>query len=121
MPETVAPERLLAALLGSPEDGLLSFALDGTIQIWSRGAERLYGYAPAEMAGQPLARLLPVSEVQVYDGLLRAAINGEFPQCENRERLHKDGSIVRVTLAHVPIRNEQGEITGILERGRVPS
>jgi diguanylate cyclase (GGDEF)-like protein/PAS domain S-box-containing protein len=121
MPETVAPERLLAAILGSTEDGLLSFALDGTIQIWSRGAERLYGYAPAEMAGQPLARLLPVSEVQVYDGLLRAAINGEFPQCENRERLHKDGSIVRVTLAHVPIRNEQGEITGILERGRVPS
>jgi PAS domain S-box-containing protein len=121
MPETVAPERLLAAILGSTEDGLLSFALDGTIQTWSRGAERLYGYAAAEMTGQRLARLLPASEVPVYDGLLRAAINGDFPHCENRERLHKDGSILRVTLAHIPIRNEQGEITGILERGRVPS
>jgi diguanylate cyclase (GGDEF)-like protein/PAS domain S-box-containing protein len=121
MPETVAPERLLAAILGSTEDGLLSFALDGTIQTWSRGAERLYGYAAAEMTGQRLARLLPVSEVPVYDGLLRAAINGDFPHCENRERLHKDGSVLRVTLAHIPIRNEQGEITGILERGRVPS
>jgi diguanylate cyclase (GGDEF)-like protein/PAS domain S-box-containing protein len=59
--------------------------------------------------------------VQVYDGLLRTAINGEFPHCENRERLCKDGSIVPVNLTHVPIRNEQGEITGILERGREPS
>ncbi len=121
MPETLAPERLLAAILDSTEDALLSFALDGAIQTWSLGAERLYGYAAAEMAGRPLGRLLPVSEVQVYDGLLRTAINGEFPHRENRERMHKDGSIVRVTLSHVPIRSEQGEIIGILERGRAPA
>jgi diguanylate cyclase (GGDEF)-like protein/PAS domain S-box-containing protein len=120
MPETMAPERLLAAILGSTEDALLSFALDGTIQTWSRGAERLYGYLEAEMAGQLLARLLPAREGPMYDGLLRAAINGEFPHCESEERLHKDGSVVRVALSHVPIRNGRGEITGILERGRVP-
>jgi PAS domain S-box-containing protein len=56
MPETMAPERLLAAILGSTEDALLNFALDGNIQTWSRGAERLYGYAEAEMTGHPLAR-----------------------------------------------------------------
>jgi diguanylate cyclase (GGDEF)-like protein/PAS domain S-box-containing protein len=121
MPETMAPERLLAAILGSTEDALLSFALDGTIQTWSRGAERLYGYLEAEMAGQLLARLLPACEVPTYDGLLRTAINGEFPHCENKERLHKDGTMVRVTLSHVPIRDVHGEITGILERGRAPS
>jgi diguanylate cyclase (GGDEF)-like protein/PAS domain S-box-containing protein len=121
MTETVTPERLLAAILDSTEDGVLSFALDGTIQTWNRGAELLYGYAQAEMTGRELTRLLPVSEVQVYDGLLRTAINGEFPHCENRERLRKDGSIVRVTLTHTPIRNEQGAIIGILERGRTIS
>jgi diguanylate cyclase (GGDEF)-like protein/PAS domain S-box-containing protein len=121
MPEIMAPERLLAAILGSTEDALLSFALDGTIQTWSRGAELLYGYLEAEMAGQRLARLLPACEVPTHDGLLRAAINGEFPHCENEERLHKDGSVVRVTLSHVPIRDEHGEITGILERGRTSS
>jgi PAS domain-containing protein len=92
------------------EDGLIGFGLDGAIQTWSRGAERLYGYAGAEITGQPLARLLPISEVPTYDGLLRAAI-----------RLHKDGSIVRVALNHLPIRNERGEITGILERSQALS
>jgi diguanylate cyclase (GGDEF)-like protein/PAS domain S-box-containing protein len=121
MSHDLRPEHLLPAILGSTEDGLVGFGLDGAIQTWSRGAEHLYGYTEAEMMGQPLARLLPASEVPTYDGLLRAAINGEFPHCENRERLHKDGSIVRVTLTHVPVRNERGEITGILERGRALS
>ena len=59
MPHCLRAEDLLAAILSSTEEGLLSFALDGTIQTWSRGAERLYGYTEAEMRGQPLARLLP--------------------------------------------------------------
>lgn len=56
MPEKVRPERLLAAILSSSDQALLTFALDGTVQIRSPGAERLYGYAAAEMKGQPLFR-----------------------------------------------------------------
>jgi PAS domain S-box-containing protein len=63
MPHNLRPEHLLPAILGSTEDGLIGFGLDGAIQTWSRGAERLYGYAEAEITGQPLARLLPISEV----------------------------------------------------------
>src|ERR1700730_7564913 len=74
------------------------------------------GYSEAEIAGQPLARLLPVSEAPTYEGLLRAAIKGEFPHCQNTERLRKDGRVVRVAVNHLPIRNESGEITAILER-----
>jgi PAS domain S-box-containing protein len=74
MSPILRPEHLLAAVLSSTEDGLLTFALDGAIHTWSRGAEHLYGYSEAEIAGQPLARLLPVSEAPTYEGLLRAAI-----------------------------------------------
>jgi diguanylate cyclase (GGDEF)-like protein/PAS domain S-box-containing protein len=118
MPHSLRAEHLLAAILSSTEDGLLSFALDGTIRTWSRGAERLYGYGEAEMTGQPLARLLPTQEAPRYEGLVSAAIKGEFPQCETSERLRKEGSLVRVAVSRVPIRNEQGDITGILESGR---
>jgi diguanylate cyclase (GGDEF)-like protein/PAS domain S-box-containing protein len=116
MSPILRPEHLLAAVLSSTEDGLLTFALDGAIHTWSRGAEHLYGYSEAEIAGQPLARLLPVSEAPTYEGLLRAAIKGEFPHCQNTERLRKDGRVVRVAVNHLPIRNESGEITAILER-----
>jgi len=53
MAPSVRPEHLLATILSSTEDGVLSFSLDGLIQSWSRGSERLYGYAGAEAAGQP--------------------------------------------------------------------
>jgi diguanylate cyclase (GGDEF)-like protein/PAS domain S-box-containing protein len=117
MPHMPRPEHLLAAILSSTEDALLSFALDGTIQTWSRGAARLYGYAETEMTGQPLGRLLPLSEVPTYEALLHAAIKGEFPSCEQTERVCKDGSIVQVALQRTPVRNKQGDITGILESG----
>ncbi len=58
MPLQLRTEHLLAAILSSTEDAVLSFALDGTVQTWSPGAQRLYGYAESEIVGQPLTRLL---------------------------------------------------------------
>jgi PAS domain S-box-containing protein len=44
----------------------LTFALDGTVQTWSRGAEKLCGYAVAEMKGRPLALLLEAADRELY-------------------------------------------------------
>jgi PAS domain S-box-containing protein len=73
MPPSLRPEHLLAAILSSTEDGLLSFSLNGTNQSWSRGAARLYGYAAAEIIGQLITVLLPIYEVRDCEELLRAA------------------------------------------------
>jgi PAS domain-containing protein len=43
---------------------------------------------------------------------------GEFPQYENAKRILKDGSSMVVRISRAPIRNEQGEIVGIVESGR---
>jgi diguanylate cyclase (GGDEF)-like protein/PAS domain S-box-containing protein len=53
--------------------------------------------------------------------LVHAAIQGEFPSCEKTERIRKDGSMVWVAVNRAPIRNEHGDITGILEGGRALS
>jgi diguanylate cyclase (GGDEF)-like protein/PAS domain S-box-containing protein len=111
-------EDLLAAILSSTEDGLLRFTLEGIVQSWSRGAELLYGYREAEIVGQPLGQLLPPNGAPKFDGLLHAAIRGEFPQCENTERLRKDGSSVFLAVSRAPIRNEHGDIVGIVEIGK---
>jgi PAS domain S-box-containing protein len=97
--------------------------LDGIVQSWSRGAEFLYGYREAEIVSQPLARLLQSNDPRKFDGLLHAAIRGEFPQCENAERLHKDGSSIFPAVSRAPIRNEHGDIVGFVEtaKTRAPS
>jgi PAS domain S-box-containing protein len=125
MATCVRAEDLLAAILSSTEDGLLSFTLDGIVQRWSRGAESLYGYREAEIVSHPLARLLPSNDACKFDGLLHAAIRGEFPQCENTERLRKDGSSIFLAVSRAPIRNQHGDIVGFVEtaktRAQAPS
>ena len=117
MPSQLRTEHLLAAILSSTEDAVLSFGLDGTVQTWSPGAQRLYGYGESEIIGQPLARLLPVADTPGFDGLIRAAISGNFPHYETSPRLHKDGSQVLVRLIHTPVRDDHGHIIAIVENG----
>ncbi|HEY2820063.1 MAG TPA: diguanylate cyclase [Candidatus Acidoferrum sp.] len=115
MPLLLRTEHLLAAILSSTEDAVLSFALDGTVQTWSPGAQRLYGYSESEIVGQPLARLLPPGDAPAFEGLVRAAISGDFPHHETSPRLHKDGSAIIVRITHVPVRDDNGHIVAILE------
>jgi len=118
MAPTQRPEYVLAAILSSAEDGLLSFSVDGTVHSWSRGAEQLYGYAATEITGQPLNMLLPTYEIPAYEKFLRAAKDGTLACCENTERLRKDGSRIRVALKRAAVRDETGAVTGIVETAR---
>jgi PAS domain S-box-containing protein len=129
MPLPLRTEHLLAAILSSTEDAVLSFTLDGTMQTWSPGAERLYGYSESEIVGRQLARILPAGDAAAFEcrlqgsfegpfeGLLRAAISGNFPHHETSPRVHKDGSQILVRLTHTPVRDESGHIVAILENG----
>src|SRR5712672_2903517 len=106
MPPSLRPEHLLATILSSTEDGLLSFSLEGTIQSWSCGAERLYGYSAQEIAGQPIKTLLPIYELPACEDLLRSAKEGTLDCNENAERVRKDGARIRVVLKRAAVSDE---------------
>jgi diguanylate cyclase (GGDEF)-like protein/PAS domain S-box-containing protein len=118
MPPSPRPEHVLAAILSSTEDGLLSFSLDGTIQSCSAGAEKLYGYSAAEIIGQPVTVLLSIYDLSAYEDFLSSAKNETFRCCEEAERLRKDGSRIRVALKRTAIRDETGAVVGIVETAR---
>lgn len=109
-----ALEHLLTALLKSSEDAVLTVSTQGTIETWSPGAERLYGYAEEEMIGQSLRRLLPVYEPPHLEPLLSPS-HEQCHRVEVGERLHKNGSRVLVAVRRSVIRGDRSEPEGILE------
>jgi PAS domain S-box-containing protein len=121
MPHPPRPEHLLAALLESAEDAILSFALDGTVQSWSQGAERLYGYSAEEIIGQPMARLLPLYEVPVLEALLIAPDYTKINPRVIVERLQKNGTRLCVEVKRTTLLDEAGTTAGILESAKVMS
>ena len=94
---------------------MLTVSPQGTIETWSPGAERLYGYAEEEMIGQSLRCLLPVYEPPQLESLLSSP-NGQGDSVEVVERLHKNGSRILVAVRRRVIRGDRDEAEGILER-----
>jgi diguanylate cyclase (GGDEF)-like protein/PAS domain S-box-containing protein len=111
-------EQVLAAILELAEEAIIGIALDGSIELWSRGAERLYGFTAAEVTGLTLVSLLPIYEAPSLQAVLEAAREGKMIGSETVERLHKMGSKLSVAVRRMPMRDERGIITGILEIGR---
>lgn len=118
MPHGPPNEQLFASVLELTADAIFSVALDGTIETWSPGAERLYGYTPQEIIGQPVVRVIPVDEWQALEATLSRPSSADFPCSEPKERLHQNGSRIPLEVRRTLIRDRHGTIQGILESGR---
>jgi len=119
MPEELRPERLLAAILETTDEAVLGVGLDGSIVSWSRGAERMYGYAASEVLGETLLRLLPICEVLQFEEMLAGARQGECRCGQVVERLHREGTRLRVAVRRSAVLDEAGGIAGVVETGRM--
>jgi PAS domain S-box-containing protein len=102
----------LAAIVQSSDDAIIGKTLDGIITSWNGGAERLYGYAAAEMVGQPIARLAPPELQDGVPAILARVREGERVLQHETVRVRKDGARIAVAITTSPILDETGAITG---------
>ncbi len=112
--ETRADEtrQQLATIVTNSEDAILSFTVDGIVTSWNRGAEMLYGYTAQEILGRPLAVLVPVERMGEVERNLERLNRDERAGSYETERVHKNGSRLRILLSVSPIRNEAGQLVG---------
>jgi len=90
-------------------------SFDGVIEMWSPGAERVYGYTSKEMVGQRLSRLLPLYELPQLERPQAANGSGGSSSIELCERLHKGGSRILLAIRRSWIRSDNNEAVGVLE------
>ncbi len=103
----------LTAIVESSDDAVLSQDLDGRIVSWNRGAERLYGYAPEEILGEPGTILVPERERAMWLSHEEQARSGGRVERIEAETSHKDGMPVPVWLTMAPIVDGTGRVAGV--------
>jgi diguanylate cyclase (GGDEF)-like protein/PAS domain S-box-containing protein len=106
------PVQLLAAIVESSDDAIVAKRLDGTVLSWNRGAEELYGYPAREMVGQNIAAVIPADRADELAAILARVGAGEHIQHHETVRLHKDGSVLDVSVTISPILDAAGEVVG---------
>jgi two-component system cell cycle sensor histidine kinase/response regulator CckA len=102
----------LAAIVEFTDDAIISKNLDGSIQSWNTGAEKMFGYTSAEMVGGPFTALMPADRTEEHNHILDQIKKGECVRHFETVRLAKNGRRIDVSLTVSPIRDSTGKIIG---------
>ncbi len=112
-PLIAGTDGLLAAIVDSSEDAIISKTLEGIITSWNQAAERLFGYTAEEAIGQPVVTLLiPDDRRNEETAILDRIHRGERIEHFETVRKAKDGRLLDISLTISPIRGDDGEIVG---------
>lgn len=102
----------LAAIVEHSSDAIISKDLNGIIQSWNKGAERVFGYTAEEAIGQPVTMLMPEDRVNEEPGILARIRRGEAVSHYETVRRRKDGTLIDISLNVSPVRDAHGVIVG---------
>jgi PAS domain S-box-containing protein len=117
---------LLAAIVDSTDDAIVSKTLDGVITSWNPSAERLFGYTADEAIGQHISLIIPLSRRHEETVIIERIKKGERLEHFDTVRVRKDGTSLDISLTVSPLRDATGKIIGaskiardITERKRI--
>jgi PAS domain S-box-containing protein len=104
--------RLLASIIESSDDAILSKSLDGIIQSWNAGAERLFGYTAAQAVGRHISLIIPPDRIDEEDRIIASLKAGHRIDHFETERMRSDGRRLLVSLTISPIKDDEGRVIG---------
>jgi PAS domain S-box-containing protein len=103
----------LAAIVDSSDDAIVGVRLDGVVETWNTGAEKLYGYAAPEVIGRHIALLESPEQPGEISGILERVAYGETIRHHRTVRMRKDGGRISMSVTVSPIRDAGGSVVGV--------
>jgi PAS domain S-box-containing protein len=105
--------QILANVVESSEDAIITKSLDGMIIRWNKGAEHIYGYSTEEIQGKNISILEPDNLKGEIKRLIEMIRQGEKISHYETVRLKKDGTLLNVSITLSPVFDSSEELMAI--------
>ncbi len=105
-------------IVQSSHDAIIGLTLGGRVLSLNPGAERLFGYEPADLMGKTLQPVVPADRPSELEDLLAKTQQGESISLHETIWLRKDGMPIEVALTVSPIKDGSGRVQGAALVGR---
>lgn len=103
---------MLAAIIQSTDDVVISKNLNGIITSWNPAAQRIFGYTADEMIGESILKLIPDDRKDEEPKILAQLTKGKKVDHFETKRITKTGMLIDVSLTISPVKNQDGKIIG---------
>ena len=116
---TTLPEDLAARILDGSPDAILVCDRTGALRYWNRGAERVFGFAPAEALGASLDLIIPEHlRARHWVGWGTAMRTGVTTYGEGRllsvPALHQDGRKISIEFSIQLLKDPKGQVEWVV-------
>lgn len=103
----------LASIVLNSIDAIYAMSIDGQIQSWNPGAEKLYGYSERDAIGRNISIVIPDFKQNELNHILNKVAKGERIESLETKRQRRDKKIIDVSLTLSPIWDEAGIVTSV--------
>ncbi|HET6252660.1 MAG TPA: PAS domain S-box protein [Puia sp.] len=110
--DSIKKQAMLAAIIDSSEDAIISKTLEGIITSWNDAAQRMFGYTESEVIGRHISLLIPEDRLAEEDMIIDRIRQGLRVQHFQTFRRTRKGNLIPISLTISPIRAADGTIIG---------
>ena len=104
--------QLLASIVESSNDAIISKSLDGIIQSWNAAAERLFGYTSEQAVGRHISLVIPPERLNEEEQIIASLKEGKRIEHYETERVCSNGERITTSLTISPIKDDSGRVIG---------
>ncbi|MGA2676559.1 MAG: PAS domain S-box protein [Methanobacterium sp.] len=105
--------KMLADVVDSSDDAIITKSLEGIITSWNKGAEKIYGYKAEEVLEQNISILAPYSLKNEISHLIENIKQGKQIDHYETLRVKKDGTLINVSLTLSPVFDDRGKLVAV--------
>lgn len=112
---------MLASIISSSDDAIISKNLNGVITSWNHSAEKIFGYTAEEAVGQHIFLIIPEDHRAEEQYIISEIKAGRRVEHFETIRRTKDGSLIPLSITVSPIKDKSGNLIGASKIARTLS